>query len=715
VAQRTGDRVGAATAELNAGWALIFLGRYDEAVGRLNGAREGFSTISDRDGVMKSTNALGVLSFRIGESEQAREFFEEGLRLARADGNADRRIAALNNLGELSSSLGDHDAALGYYRQALEEARHEDDSNAQAVIQMNIGRVKLEQGRWEDALHELQDALERAVAVSDRMTEAEALTQLGRGIALRHGGSDPDGEAEELHLQSIELCEELGDSSGAISALEHLAELLISLERLEEAELHLRRAVDMANESDARVTAVGALTALTERLEAAGDLEKALSLSRWVFELQQEHAGRVTARRVRALRARYELDQARMEAEIVRLRNVELRQKSEALEVSNRKLQLMHRIGSELTSTFDLEEIARRLHDRLNELMRADVFGVAFYRESDQMLDFALVIEDNQRITPFLIPVTSEESFGSWVIRNRREINLTNADHQYRTYVTKRRPFTTSRCRSIIFLPLELEGRVIGVLTVQSRRKEEYDDDTLDLLRLLSPYVAVALENSRKLQTINELNTALQQEKQQLQEAYHRIAHMANHDILTQLPNRRLLVELIHDYIPLARRQAKQFGLLYVDLDDFKPINDTFGHDVGDQVLVRIADRLRSTVRQSDTVARIGGDEFILIVRDVGGVRDIVAVAEKVLSTIGQPITVADQICRLAASIGVSVFPQHGETYDDLVIAADHAMYAAKEAGKSGISIAKRGSYRSRTSSRDDSIESSSNTNLPST
>ncbi|TFH05706.1 MAG: GGDEF domain-containing protein, partial [Spirochaetales bacterium] len=211
--------------------------------------------------------------------------------------------------------------------------------------------------------------------------------------------------------------------------------------------------------------------------------------------------------------------------------------------------------------------------------------------------------------------------------------------------------------------------------------------DHLDMLQLLGSYIAVALDNSRKHATIQRLNEEMIEEKGELENAYKRIAHMANHDNLTQLPNRRLLADLTREYLPLARRQSSHFALLYLDLDDFKPVNDTYGHKVGDEVLVEVAYRLSASVRSSDTVGRIGVDEFVIILREVttGGIE---AIAEKVLDAICEPILIGKREFELGASIGISVFPDHGADYDALLVAADRAMYEVKQTGKRGISIA---------------------------
>ncbi len=166
-------------------------------------------------------------------------------------------------------------------------------------------------------------------------------------------------------------------------------------------------------------------------------------------------------------------------------------------------------------------------------------------------------------------------------------------------------------------------------------------------------------------------------------ESEQRLNFLANHDALTRLPNRTLLQERIDHALRLAQRQKKQVAILFIDLDRFKVINDTLGHHAGDQLLLEAADRLRICLRDSDTIARQGGDEFVVLLEDFGHDEQyLVAVARKVLNTLAQPFTLLGQEVFISASIGVSVYPRDGEDMHTLLKNADIAMYRSKEQGK---------------------------------
>jgi diguanylate cyclase (GGDEF)-like protein/PAS domain S-box-containing protein len=161
------------------------------------------------------------------------------------------------------------------------------------------------------------------------------------------------------------------------------------------------------------------------------------------------------------------------------------------------------------------------------------------------------------------------------------------------------------------------------------------------------------------------------------------IRNLAFHDSLTGLANRRLFEDRLEQAIAKSRRYGVKFGLLTLDLDNFKNINDTFGHKAGDHVLVEAAERIKSCCKRDlDTISRHGGDEFCIIFTDCGSREQLTAVAEKLLAQFARPFQLGDVLAEVTTSIGISVFPDNGSVMKELEIASDRAMYAAKKAGR---------------------------------
>lgn len=164
--------------------------------------------------------------------------------------------------------------------------------------------------------------------------------------------------------------------------------------------------------------------------------------------------------------------------------------------------------------------------------------------------------------------------------------------------------------------------------------------------------------------------------------AEEKIKHMAHHDHLTDLPNRVLFMDRLDQAISLARRSSSKVALLFLDLDGFKLVNDAMGHDMGDRLLQGVALRLNEIVRSSDTVARVGGDEFVLVLNNIGSMQDAALVAEKIIQALAMPFELNGAECRIGGSVGIAVFPDDSELPETLLKRADEAMYFAKQNGK---------------------------------
>ena len=196
------------------------------------------------------------------------------------------------------------------------------------------------------------------------------------------------------------------------------------------------------------------------------------------------------------------------------------------------------------------------------------------------------------------------------------------------------------------------------------------------------------VELSTKQQGIlADQNAKLQSEVAKRKQSEQELAHRANYDSLTELPNRSYSQDRLTQAINRSQRDNTQILLMFIDLDNFKQINDTLGHDAGDQILKKTSERLVESVRHTDTVARLGGDEFLLIIPEITGQETAKNLASKILASFDQPFTIDNQEFFTSTSIGMSIYPQDGNTPDSLLKNADTALYRVKEAGRNGFSF----------------------------
>jgi diguanylate cyclase (GGDEF)-like protein len=225
--------------------------------------------------------------------------------------------------------------------------------------------------------------------------------------------------------------------------------------------------------------------------------------------------------------------------------------------------------------------------------------------------------------------------------------------------------------RSGAAFPLLIGGQAVGIMIYMSSEKDTFTPEFVELLQRLADNVSFAMENFNR-----------GDEKTRADE---RIEYLASHDSLTGLPNREMFNEMLHYAISAAQRHQRQFAVLFIDLDRFKVINDSLGHDAGDVLLVEVASRLRGALRSSDVVARLGGDEFVVILEETAERGDVERIAHNLLSVLSQPLQLSGHECHTTASIGIAMYPLDGSDAQTLTKNADMAMYLTKEDGKNGV------------------------------
>lgn len=224
-------------------------------------------------------------------------------------------------------------------------------------------------------------------------------------------------------------------------------------------------------------------------------------------------------------------------------------------------------------------------------------------------------------------------------------------------------------------LPILSRGKLLGVLNCYIPANAPYRPEEEAFLATAANTLAGIIER-RLLET-------------QLLKAQEQLAHAASHDGMTNLPNKTLFLEHLAQTIARSRREKTKMALLFIDLDRFKQVNDTFGHKTGDLLLIEVARRIREALRESDLVARLGGDEFTAILGQMAVPEDATLVAKKIIDLLQAPFHLEGHVCLIGSSIGISLFPEHGETADLLIRHADLAMYEVKQSGRNNFALFK--------------------------
>ncbi|HZX51574.1 MAG TPA: diguanylate cyclase [Pseudomonas sp.] len=343
-----------------------------------------------------------------------------------------------------------------------------------------------------------------------------------------------------------------------------------------------------------------------------------------------------------------------LEVEQVRVgvaRDITERKRAEAMQAA------LYAISEVAHSAEELQTLHRRVHEVIGQLLPAEGFFVALYDAANEQLSFPYY-PDQSAAPPSPQPLSSDD-FSAAIIRSGETLLLPPETAEQ--LMAKSDTLAGQPALGWLGVPLISGTETIGALVLRSScGAARYTEQDKELLQFVANQVAAAIARKH---------------------TQSRLEFLAQYDQLTELPNRALFLDRLRGSLQRAQRDSLRLAVLYLDMDNFKHINDTFGHTTGDHLLQEVAHRLRECVRDSDTVSRLGGDEFAVLLDNISRQEDAILVAEKILIALSAPYLLEGNALMSAPSLGIAVYPEHGQSDLHLVRHADEAMYVAKRSG----------------------------------
>lgn len=329
-------------------------------------------------------------------------------------------------------------------------------------------------------------------------------------------------------------------------------------------------------------------------------------------------------------------------------RDITLRKRAELLQAAT------YSISEAVLSSANVDALFQQIHQTLKTLLPSPNLFIAIRDPKTDQLTYPYVVNEDQPGASR--PTEMLEAFSQEVIDSEQAVLRCRFSCPQASPVTCAEPDADAQC--LLGTPLRSQQGITGALVLTSGRDAQpYTEQDKDLLQYVSTQIATALERKQ---------------------LFARMEYMAQYDELTDLPNRGLLQDRLKTAIARARREQRHFSLLYLDLDHFKRINDTLGHSLGDRLLCAFAAKLQQSVRASDTVARVGGDEFVVILESLHQPDDNLMVIQKIRGAFKDPFTLGAHTIHARPSLGVAHYPEHGEDGHALLNFADAAMYLTK-------------------------------------
>lgn len=372
--------------------------------------------------------------------------------------------------------------------------------------------------------------------------------------------------------------------------------------------------------------------------------------------------------------------QAKKNSDIYKLKNVELKQKSMEIEQKARELEdsfknieIISTIGQKITATLDIELVLNIIYENIIHLMDANIFGISLYDEKTGVIDYKMYVENSERHQLFQTSIQAEDIYATQCIRTKKTIifndlvpDSLSAIPSLITETYKKLP------RSLIYSPLILSNKVIGSITVQSYKANAYTPRNLETIKALASYIAIALNNSQKSELLQIAIKELE------------LASITDH--LTELFNRRYIIEKIKEECDKFQRNSRKFSLIISDIDLFKNVNDSFGHDCGDYVLKSLSKLLKSQLRKPDYLARWGGEEFLILLPETNCEKSF-EIAERLRKIIQEKVFIYNN-AKFSITMTFGITEYNGEKrIEDTIKKADDALYNGKNKGRNCVKI----------------------------
>jgi len=621
-------------------WTYIDKGEYLSGINELTKSYAISQKSNNIEGMIRALNTFGLCYTYIGNLTRAFENFNEALKIASDNNKQNLLSLIMATISESLLEIKQYEDALEYSKKAIDIGG---DPANKAVNLARVGYIYHLLGDNENGLEYLTEAL--AVAEEQMLTTMipEFLFNIG---SVYRGLGDTNRAEESLQLAVKKA------RTAELPHIEAKASLIlgaISLEqsRDDEALIYFQTARKIAQSINSASVEVDSLQQIAQIYKDREQWKEAYTCQYEYHVKSKELFGKETTKQVDSIK----MSMATNEAEYY--------------QKMYEQISTISQIGRDIASSLDLEKIVRITYDRIKEILDVHVFGLGFYDEEEQEISYRFFIEEGQWVEPFTVSIGSSDSFGAWCIKNEKEVLINDVESEYKRYIkaiSSTDPADEKKFNSLIYIPLVVSDKKIGILSVQSHNKNAYADYQIEMIKALGSYISIAVENGQ---------------------LYEEVQSLANRDYLTGLMNRAYFNTLAEREILKYKRYDKGFCLIMFDLDNFKSINDEYGHDAGDTVLKEVTQFCNTKIREVDLFARYGGEEFLVLLptTDLDGGLMLAERLRDGIRTLNIVVNEKNNI-GVTASFGLTLVNTEDKSIENVFKRADDAMYKAKKAGK---------------------------------
>lgn len=642
--------------ELVKGWGYFYLGwyyhdicDYDNAICNHLRAEEVFRNIDNIKGTIFISNALMADYMQLGIYDLAIEIGLKGISLAQQNNNIDLSSSPLLNITTCY-------IRLGLYKEARESINYFEvfSFNMSVESKITLYNLKAELELYDNNIEKAKRYINKSYSIvinnKSKILLDEVLHIRGK-ILIEQGQFN---EAEEDFRVALGHAESRSSLDVASHILKEWGVLFIKKGLIEDSKVKILQALDYSKKINYKIL--------------IGDIYKILSQ---IYKFEEDFK---SATEALELYHHYdkELFNKQSNLWIRKLQYSQINRDAETYKTLYEEIALLSSIGQKITSDLNMENIVSILYAEVKRIFNLNILGILLYKEGEQFIDCSYFIEDGRKYNAGEISINDEESYIAYCLKNNETIIINDDDKEYVKYLPNRKPKQKSKSKSpksLLYSPLSIGQKLIGVLSIQSYEKNIYSINDLNKIKILASYLSIAIENSK---------------------LFNEVEFFATHDYLTGCLNRKEILERGERAFYRLQRCGEKFSIIMGDVDNFKLINDSFGHLTGDDVLKKVATTIKSTIRSSDYVGRYGGEEFLIVLphTDVSGAKIL---AERIRKEINESSIKAccKKELKLSISLGLFEFDKSIKSFNWGMASADEALYKSKSLGKNRVEIYK--------------------------
>lgn len=626
------------------GWHFINILEYDKAVKSFFMSNEIFEEIGDKEGLIYACNGLSNVYCEIGQFKLANEWGLKGISLCEEIGEKEPLIILYINTGinyiqmknfHKSKEIFDNIKMMDYKL-----------TNNQIIsCKLSIAEIEVNIGDPYVALEYLEETLDLEI-------EEEMLIDISETYRLKGMAYVKLGEydvAEKQFIKSYDFSNSYNYIYQKCSVMVEWSKLHFAVGRYDKATELLYEVVKISKSKDLNILlreSYHVLYTVYKKLEnvekALHYLEEYISIDDIMYDYEQNQ-----------LMAKMNIKHSKSKADLYKL----LYDKNE----------LLSSVGQKIISNLDINSIIDIINNEISNLLYADVFGIAFYNSDEHEGTYYYVEQNSETKSVIPFNVNENSTFSSYCIKNKADIIVYNKETDYIKYnITLDKYYMDQPEKSMLYTPLIIKDKVIGVMTVQSYEENTFDENDLNTLKIIANYSAIAIHNAL---------------------SYKKVEEIAIYDNMTGFLTRFEIIRLGELIYKKYKDDNKKFSIIMIDIDDFKLINDTYGHVIGDKAINMVTESISRCIRTTDYIGRYGGDEFLLICPGLS-LPETVEVAERIRIAISKQTYVIDEkiSINITISLGVYEFGKSDVSFIGGLEIADKRLYDSKKDSKNKVS-----------------------------